>query len=239
MKYFLSSILVSFSFLVHSQNEDLTFTSSLNSSQAIDGSIVNFDGGNYSGRTFQAATKLEGDKFLFDNWLSSARLITQNKQVVDIRNVNFDMERGTFSFKEGEYVLDVNQFVVSSVSVNDLIFKRTLNPIDNISRLMEVIYESDDLSLLKDHNVRIREGKFDIQVGQEPDEFVSSTSYYLISEGEFKKFKPKKSGVISIFGNYEDVMVKYVKDNKLSYKEDTDLKVMFSKLNSLRTSSSN
>ena len=133
----------------------------------------------------------------------------------------------------------MNQFVVSSVTVNDLVFKRTLNPLDNISRLMEVIYESDDLSLLKDHNVRVREGKFDIQVGQEPDEFVSNTSYYLISEGEFKKFKPKKSSVLSIFGVYEDVMVKYVKDNKLSYKEDSNLKAMFSKLNSLRSSSSN
>jgi hypothetical protein len=237
MKYFLISVLLINSLTAFCQSEDVTFMSSLNSNQAIDGSLVNFDGGNYSGRTFKAATKIEGDKFLFDNWFSSARVVTQNKQVIDVRNVNFDMERGTFSFKEGEYLLDVNQFVVSSVSINDLIFKRTLNPQDNISRLMEVIYESDDLSLLKDHNVRIREGKFDIQVGQEPDEYVSNTNYYLISEGEFKKFKPKKSSVLSIFNDYEDVMVQYIKENKLSYKEDHDLKKMFSKLSTLRSSS--
>ncbi|AWH73076.1 hypothetical protein DCS32_02545 [Dokdonia sp. Dokd-P16] len=236
MKYFLISVLLINSLTAICQSEDVTFMSSLNSNQAIDGSLVNFDGGNYSGRTFKAATKIEGDKFLFDNWFSSARVITQNKQVIDVRNVNFDMERGTFSFKEGEYLLDVNQFVVGSVSVNDLTFKRTLNPQDNISRLMEVIYESDDISLLKDHNVRIREGKFDIQVGQEPDEYVSSINYYLISDGEFKKFKPKKSSVLAIFNDYEDIMVQYVKDNKLSYKEDSDLKKMFIKLSSLRSS---
>ncbi|WP_396597222.1 hypothetical protein [Dokdonia sp. R86516] len=237
MKYFLSVLLLSLSLFVHSQNEDVTFMSSLNSNQSIDGSLVSFDGGNYSARTFKTATKLEGDKFLLNNWLSTARVITKNKQVIDIRNVNFDMERGTFSFKEGEYILDVNQFVVSSVKINDLIFKRTLNPQDNISRLMEVIYESDDLALLKDHNVRIREGKFDIQVGQEPDEYVSNTNYFLISEGEFKKFKPKKSSVLSIFNDYEDVMVQYIKENKLSYKEDRDLKKIFSKLSTVRSSS--
>ncbi len=239
MKYFLISVLLINSLTAICQSEDVTFMSSLNSNQAIDGSLVNFDGGNYSGRTFKAATKLEGDKFLYDNWLSSARVITKNKQIIDIRNINFDMERGTFSFKEGEYILDVNQFVVGSVSINDMIFKRTLNPTDNISRLMEVIYESDDLSLLKDHNVRIREGKFDIQVGQEPDEFVSNTSYYLISEGEFRKFRPKKSSVLSIFGDSEDVMKEYIKQNKLSYKDDAGLKSMFSKFNSVRSSSSN
>jgi len=236
MKYFLIPFLIVVSFCVNSQNEEVTFTSSANANQAIDRGLVNFDGANYSGRTFKAATSLEGNKFLFGNWLSSARLITQNKQVIDILNVNFDMERGTFSFREGDNILDINQFVVSSINVNDLKFKRTLNPINNVSRLMEVIYESDDLALLKDHNVSIREGKFDVQIGQQPDEFVNSTHYYLISEGEFKKFKPKKSAVLALFGSYKDVMANHIKKNKLSYKEDLDLKDMFLKLDLLRSS---
>lgn len=233
MKYFIFSLSVCMSMSLCAQDEDITFLNSASNTQAADGNIISNTGGNRSGRTFQTALGVVGNKFLFNHWDLTARVFTEGDKILDVKNANFDMERGTFSFKEGDNVFDINQFVVSSVTIGDMLFKRTKNPSTNISRLMEVVYESDDLALLKDHNVRLVEGKFNIQEGQMPDELKPQESYYLISDGEFKKFKPKKSAIIKVFGSHEKEMVDFVKNNNLSYKDD--LKTIFSELGKLRS----
>jgi len=217
------------------QNEDITFTQTANSLNGANRSFVTqSNSGTYSGQSFQAAKPIEGSRFLYDKWNQTGTLETNGGDFLNIVNLNFDMERGTFVFREEEKIFDVNQFVVKNITVNGNVFKRTIEPKSGISRLMQVMYETDDYAVLKDNKVDVKRGRPDAYSGQEADSYKDKTKYYKVAGNNFEELKLNKKGFEELFGTYEESMEDFIKINNLSYRDSKHFDLIFNKLEALR-----
>lgn len=240
MKYKLAIFASSLAIMIcqaQTSTEDITFQQNANTINGAAGGGLVTSGvtGIYSGRAYSAARGIEGDKYLFDTWANKAIVATNGGQFLSVNNVNFDMERGTFTFKDEGKIYDINQFSVKNITINNRLFKRVVSPRTNVSRLMEVIYENNQWAVLKDQKVKIRDGKFDVNRGQLPDKFVKDYDYLMLQDDTLKRFKIKTRKLNGIYGPHKEAMREYIKVNELSYKDDKDLRMIFRKFSNLQS----
>jgi hypothetical protein len=108
---------------------------------------------------------------------------------------------------------------IDSVKVNN----RLLKP-NNTGKFCEILSEGKKLNLIKSYDVEIRKGMYSpVHDYKIPSRYKIVTSYYAVQNGIPRKVYLNKKNITELFGSEKSVMEKYIEDNKLSCKDESDM----------------
>lgn len=184
--------------------------------------------------SYIAPTSIEGSKYLYDDWKNVGVLETAKNKKYRIGNLNYDVQKDVFVSKiSKDSVHEFNTVNFKKIVINNKNFKVVHKNDENGSIFMEVVGESEELSLLKDYKLTVRGGVFSPTTGQGNDEYVISYKYYLERNGSITPIKLKKAELLKVFGSKAEEIKSFAKKNKLSFKKDKDVKKLFLHYNNL------
>jgi hypothetical protein len=173
--------------------------------------------------------KVDGSVYLFDNWDNFTIIHAKNGKKFAVRNSNINIQRNTLESqinKDSTYIfstVNIEKFIV-----NDVPYKVVYS--DEGKRIYEVIYESDDFSLLKGFKVRLIAGSPNPMVNRPTDKFARTSSFYLKEKNTIRPYKISKSKILKLLEDdpkRQNAFKKFMKENKLSYKTEADIKKAF------------
>ena len=169
----------------------------------------------------------EGSVHLFKNWKNHAVIITNDGQKFSLKNINLNIKRNVFESKidDGSSIFTFNFNNIDRFIVNNKVFKNFYYDDDN--RVYELIYESDEFSIMKGHTIQLIEGSANPMVNRKFDKYVQKSSYFIMKDDKIKPFKLKKKRILKLVdGDIERAqkIEQYVKSNRLSYKKEYDVR---------------
>ena len=223
MKFNLSLILILFAGALSAQ----ILKDNVANVQAIEGLSDRTLAGGFSFKN--PPRKVDGSVYLFSNWNNITIIEMKNGKHFLVRNANINIQRNTLESQIGTdstYVF--NTTLIKKFSVNNVPYKMVFS--DEGKRIYQVIYDSDDFSLLKGFKVTFIEGSPNPMVNRPMDKYVRSSSFYLQEDNSIKPFKIKKSTLLRLLDanpSRKKAFIKFMNDNKLSYKDETDIEKAF------------
>ncbi|WP_159022803.1 hypothetical protein [Formosa sp. L2A11] len=239
MKYILSFIFILSSFFLSAQAEKISNVDSFIALQN-SGSPIQA-GSTISSYSLKTPSKIKGSIYLFDNWLNSSKIyFLNNESAYNLSTLNYNIQSERFEFKYSEDSL----FVINSSNVDRIIiknkkFKTYIDPDSNVSSFFEEIFISDELSLLKKYKLGINEGAVNQMTGKKlnPDSYSKIEKYYVLKSSDNDvltevRLNKKILNTIIEKDNLNKVKA-FSKENSLSYKDESDLKIILNYSKSL------
>jgi hypothetical protein len=179
--------------------------------------------GSTSGMFINPAKKAQGSVHLFKDWNNLAMIHASDAQKFSLKNINLNIERNTFESKISEdSIFTFNFNNIDKFVINNRVFKNYYNNGEN--RVFEVIYDSGQLVLLKGYKIQFVKGSPNPMLNRSTDKNVQKEFYFIRQNSSIRSFRLKKSNILDLLSpDQAKAAEKYVKDNRLSYKEDTDV----------------
>ena len=171
-----------------------------------------------------------GTPFLFPNWENPGIVYSEGNKH-SLRKLNYNIlsdEIGSLKGKDSVFVY--NKAKIDSFTINKKVFKKY-----NES-FYEVLNDGVKINLLKKYKVEIVEGMFNpIDGTKEKNRFKIIDDFYIKSgnNGGFEKYIPSRKSISSIFKENNDLVKKFIKENKLSFKKEEDVIEIFEYYNKL------
>ena len=216
MKLLLSLLLLSISYGAIAQRFlDLTFGLAAGSSTG----VATF----YS--TFNLAQQdIDGSPFLTEQW-EQGKIITPSDYVTEIDSMMFNVydNKLVFNYKGKVYFLNeglkIKEFVLGERKFLNLSLSK------NGAEYYEEVYGGKHASLLKKYKCDFLPGK--VSNGMIPgtnDKYMVKSNYYLKDNADQSvKIKTNKSSVLSYCELKRSLVKTYIKENKLKFKNESDL----------------
>lgn len=172
---------------------------------------------------------VEGSRFLLPNWENQGEIYARGK-VLKLTNLNLDLSTDEFSqMKQNDSIFIFEKSSIDSVKLNNRLFKP-----NQAGKMDEILSEGEKASLIKRYEVEIIEGMFNPTDGTtKPSRYKIIENYAVVQNGISRKVSLNKKNLADIFGNDKGSIEKYIKDNKLSYKEESDMIRVFNYYNTL------
>ena len=128
-----------------------------------------------------------------------------------------------------------NQQIIEMVEINKKLLRKFIDSELYENGYYEVIATSKEKELLKRYEVTIREGSFNPMTLQKltKDSYIIKSKYFIHAQNIMAEISLKKSKFLKIFEEDSDIIKKFLSDNKLSLKDDNDLKKIFNYYDSL------
>lgn len=170
--------------------------------------------------------QVEGSIYMFPDWDNTAIIQSKDKKRIAVSNVNFNLRRNRIVAKYSKdsiFVFDMMS--LDKLIINGQSFKKIETETD--SRIFEVIFELENIDLLKWHHLKIVEGSANPMVNRKVDKFKHTENYVLYKDNELIQFKLKKKGVLKLLAKDNDTkkkIIDYYKTNKLSFKKPEHFK---------------
>ena len=179
---------------------------------------------------------IDGSIYLFDTWKNYPVIVnSKDKKTFTLNNVNFNLRTNRLVTKISEdSIFVLNMKSIKDVNINGKVFKKIDTEIG--SRVFEVIYESDKVSLLNFHSVKLVEGSVNPMLSRKTDKLVHKEEYYISNEQGITELKLKKKYILDAIANNDaekSSLLKYFTKNKLSFKKINDIKVALKNLDNL------
>jgi len=179
---------------------------------------------------------IDGSIYLFDTWKNYPVVVnSKDKKTFTLKNVNFNLKTNRMVTKISEdSIFVLNMKAIEDVTIKGKVFKKIDTEIG--SRIFEVIYESDKVSLLNFHSVKLVEGSVNPMLSRKTDKLVHKEEYYISNEQGITELKLKKKFIIDAIANNEaekSSVLKYFTRNKLSFKKINDIKVALKNLDNI------
>lgn len=225
-KYFHITLIIFGSITAHSQGSSLgAFGSGVNDFTNVSGltSGVWMTSGSSS-------SKIKGSPYLFEDWETSAVVVTKNQKKYKISKVNYDAKLDQIVAKiSNDSVFSFNPSGIDKVIINNREFNRYLDPDFRRNSYFEVIVSTKEFEILKRNKKVVKEGVFNpmTQKKQSPDSYILEHKYFIRSGGALKELGLNKNKILKVFGDKQSEVKKFIKTKKLSVKDDHDLKRMF------------
>ncbi len=185
-------------------------------------------------RTDPKKVEVKGTVYAFKDWgnIGSLHIDGKNHHLAD---VNFNMWTNTIESRVGKdsvYIFDLAN--VEYASINNRKFKSFYFAKENKDKIFEVLYDGDEFTMLKGYEVGIKRGDPDpLMVKKVVNKYFTTKTYYIKDGNNFKAITLKKKSMLPLFKDKANVVGVFVKQNKLSFKKDKDLKKIFDYYNSL------
>ncbi|MET2985754.1 hypothetical protein [Aureibaculum conchae] len=218
----------------------LAFTFSLNILSQGDNSAINTlklensqQEGGLVGSIEKTPKEISGSYHLFKGWNNHGLIHAKNDKYYKIKNINFNIKNNFFEYKNDKdsivgFDLNGSEILVNSKRFKSFHFNKT-----NDDKIFEIIWDNDLFILLKDYSTEVKKIKPEGYKDFSSDKYIVRKTYYLIKDNKIGKFKLSKKNVLGLLKLNSESIEKYVKQNKLSYKKDKDLKIIFDYYNSL------
>ncbi len=177
------------------------------------------------------AKPVSGQTHLFKDWNNEGRIYFNNKGF-SIKNINLNLQTNNFECKFGRnrdslYVIK-NNAEIDSVYINNKKFISYYFPEKGERTNLDVIYEGDDFQLLKGYELDIIKKDPDpLMFRKNEDKYYVVKQYYLKSNNDIEKISVKKKKILGLFTNKSKAVANFAKENKLSFKNDNDLRKIF------------
>lgn len=178
--------------------------------------------------------RVDGTPFLFENWDQSAIITTKGGNKLRFKDVNFDGRRNKIVAKiSKDSLYTFNSLAIEEAIINGRKFKNILDPNDGPVKIYEVLAETPEFSILKDHTVEISEGSSNPMRGSIYSRYITRENYFISNEKAIKKFKLNKKKVLALLGSKKESVANYVEENDLTFRSDEDLNKIFEYYSSL------
>ncbi len=179
---------------------------------------------------------VDGSIYLFDDWKNYPVVVkSKDNKTFTLDNVNFNMRTNRLVTKiSQDSIFVLNMRSIETVNILGKIFKNIDSEMGN--RVFEVIYESDKVSILNFHNVKLVEGSVNPMLARKNDKLVHKQTLYIHNQKTTKEFRLRKKSILNSFASNESEkksIMKYYSLNKLSYKSIDDLKKVLSNLDNI------
>jgi hypothetical protein len=172
--------------------------------------------------------EVTGNPFLYENWGKSGVIYSKGVRH-PISNLNYNM----YSDEIVELKTKNEVFIFDKSAIDSLeISGRKFNKLNG--SFYETLSSGKNLGLLKRYTTRVQKGQFNPTDGTTtPSRLVQMDDYYTVRDGQIQKFKPSKGNIMELFADKQSEIKKLIKDEKLSYKDEQDLKRIFDYYNQL------
>ena len=190
-------------------------------------------------RSNPSESKVEGSNYLFSNWVNMASIHTTDKKGYKIPKVNFNVKFNRFeaNLSDGskDSIFAFNSKSIDKVIIDNHQFVRKSVEGKGSNYFLELIEEGDKLSLLKSYSAVITQGTINPMTQKKltEDKISINASYYIDRDGNLEEIKLKKSTVLKLMSDKKDELKSFLSENKISFKEDNDIKKIFSYYNSI------
>jgi hypothetical protein len=176
-----------------------------------------------------SSNKVDGSPYLFDDWHIYGEIFSIDNKVYKIQGLNYNAYYDYFLTKTtADSVFIFKQSYIEKAIINNRVFKKFMNQKDGSNHYYEVIAKSEEFELVKRHQKEIRTGITNgLTQQKEPDYLILKESYFLMNEGILTELSLKKKNILKLFGDKSQKVNKFISNNKLSIKEDEDLKKIF------------
>lgn len=179
---------------------------------------------------------VDGSIYLFEDWKNYPVIIkSKDNKTFTLDNVNFNLRTNRLVTKISQdsiFVLNMKQ--IDNINILGKVFKKIDSEIG--SRVFEVIYESDKVSILNFHSVKLVEGSVNPMLSRKNDKLIHKEVYYLLNDSGITEFRLKKKFILESFANNEaekKSLLKYYSKNKLSFKNLNDLKNVLNNIDNI------
>ena len=179
---------------------------------------------------------VDGSIYLFEDWKNYPVIIkSKDNKTFTLNNVNFNLRTNRLVTKISQdsiFVLNMKQ--IDNINILGKVFKKIDSEIG--SRVFEVIYESDKVSILNFHSVKLVEGSVNPMLSRKNDKLIHKEVYYLMNDSGITEFRLKKKFILDSFANNEaekKSLLKYYSQNKLSFKNLNDLKNVLNNIDNI------
>jgi hypothetical protein len=170
---------------------------------------------------------IEGNKYLFENWKNKAVIHTLKNEQLIVVNMNLNIQRNAFESKVGGETFTYRFNNIEKITIGNKAFKKYY--FKGEGAIYEVIYESDKFSLLQNHSLKFIAASVNTMVNQK-DRYIRSSDYFIIKNNKIKPCRLKKKSILKALGVNPKSTAKvnaFAKENKLSFKSEEDLKIIF------------
>jgi hypothetical protein len=185
---------------------------------------------------------LLGSPYLIDGW-SDGTVYSSSGKTYDGLNLSYhvDLEILYMQDDASKNALELNMVNISGFRLLDkttgkpLYFKK-LKAEDGIYRYYQVVYEGK-ISLLVDYGKHLRKAQRGVDSyssDEANDQWVTSTDWYLFDGSNFMEFKRSRRSFLKATGEYKKAVKSYMKENRLTVKDDEDLRAIVSYYDSIR-----
>ncbi len=170
------------------------------------------------------AKGVDGSVYLYENWNNSVIIHTSDNKKLLIKNVNLNLMRNAFEAKiTQDSIFSFNFNNIEKFVVNNREFKNFYYDDDN--RVYELIFDSEDLSILKGFEIKIIEASSNPMNNRPRDRYIQNSSFFVKKGGKIKPFVLKKSKILNLFEDDGKIVKikEYVQKNNLSYRNESDV----------------
>ena len=179
---------------------------------------------------------IDGSIYLFNNWKNYPVVVkSKDNKIFTLDNVNFNLRTNRMVTKiSQDSIFVLNMKSIETVDIQGKVFKKVDTEIG--SRIFEVIYESEKVSLLNFHSVKLVEGSVNPMLSRKTDKLVHKEVYYVLNGQGINELRLKKKSILNSFAsndNEKNSLLKYFLENKLSFKKIDDVKVVLNNLNTI------
>lgn len=177
--------------------------------------------------------KYTGSFFLFDNWTNNCEIQLSGK-LFKLNNVNFNVDTNEFMSEMGkDSVFSIDSKYVDFINIRGKRFIYKIYKGQN--KFFEVLLKSEKgTSLFKGYNIRILPKSEMGMLNRPYDEIKKEEKYFITNGTELVNIKLKKKDILRFLEkDKQSIMLKHIKENKLSFKKEKDLKEIFKYYNSI------
>ena len=192
-----------------------------------------FEGINMSLGFVNAKRITEGSAYYFDNWNTKGTIYLKEEGRVKLEKVNINL----YDNKLEAIYDDNNVFTFDSdnlvkIVINDKVF-RTFE-INNELKILELVF-NEQFSIYRYYSVDYRQGHANPMLSRKTNKYIKKAKYYLYGDnGELAWLKTSKKHLANLLQSdkvSEDSILEFIKDNKLSLNDETDLIKVFEFVN--------
>lgn len=204
------------------------YSQSSSNNQLVDNNaeqLFNTGRGNFGSMLYVNNPKFRtiGTYYLFDNWDNYCVIHTSGNKKFAVRNLNLNLRRNIFESKVGNDSLFAFNFNnIEKIVIDGKVYKNYFWNDD--SRVYEVLYENDNMQLLKGFDVKFVEGSANPMLNRKYDKFVRKEYYFVRIDGKIKPIKLKKKKILKLLDQKNVMKVEeYAKRNKLSFNDEEEI----------------
>jgi len=182
----------------------------------------------------QSTNLVQAKIYYFPTYNNKGSIITATGRKYSIANINFNIYSNNFDSKmspDSIYVFDNNQ--IKSVEVNNKMFKTYFNSEESKNKIYQVIYEGDNITLLRKDKIVYKEVRDPLNINEPKASYTKVTNYYVKKADNIKKIVLKKKSMLRFFNNEKNIVADYAKKNNLSFKKERDVSIILKYYNSL------
>ncbi len=175
-------------------------------------------------------SNIKGSCLLFKESNNISVVTTDDGKLIKVKNLNYNIREDNMQTKlSADSVFIFNANNIKTIHINNRLFKQFINPESSLHSFYEVVASCREMDLLKKHSVTVKEGVINplTQQKQSPDTYIKKFKYFLYSNNSMQEITLKKSKILKLFKQKGENIKNYVTENNLSFKSESDLKLLF------------